>query len=104
VIGYNRVIVIGSLTRDPEIRYNPRGKRVAIFTVAIPDARDPKGTADHFDAVVILGKRDDPMEKIHKGSWVLIEGKMKQRKWETPQGQPQTKVEIIADSIEHLRT
>jgi len=42
--------------------------------------------------------------KIHMGAWVLIEGKMKQRRWETPEGQLRTKVKVIADSIEHLRT
>ncbi len=104
MLGYNRIILIGSLTRDPEIRYNPKGNRVAKITVAIPQGRDPRTTADHFDVLIFLRDQRDPTEKIRKGEWVLIEGKMKQRKWETPEGQSRTKVEIIADSVERLGT
>jgi single-strand DNA-binding protein len=102
VLGYNRVILIGSLTRDPDIRYNAKGNRVAKITVAIPQERDPRTITDHFDVLIFLGDQKDPMEKIRKGQWVLIEGKMKQRSWETPEGQSRTKVEIIADSVEPL--
>ena len=102
MLGYNRVILIGSLTRDPEIRYNPRGERVVKITVAIPNGRGSRKTTDYFDVLIFLGDQRDPTEKIRKGQWVLIEGKMKQRRWETSEGQSRTKVEIIADSVEHL--
>ncbi len=104
MLGYNRVILIGSLTRDPEIRYNPKGNRVAKITVAIPQGRDSRTSFDYFDVLIFLGDQKDPTEKMRKGQWVLIEGKMKQRRWETPEGQSRTKVEIIADSVEHLGT
>ena len=102
MLGYNRVILIGSLTRDPEIRYNPKGERVGKITVAIPNGRDSRTTKDYFDILMFSRDRKDPMEKIRKGHWVLIEGKMKQRRWETPEGQSRTKVEIIADYVKHL--
>jgi len=102
VLGYNRVILIGSLTRDPEIRYNPKGNRVAKITVAIPQGSDSRTTTDHFDVLIFLRDQKDPTGKIQKGEWVLIEGKMKQRRWQTPEGQRRTKVEIIADSVEPL--
>ena len=103
MLGYNRVILIGSLTRDPEIRYNPKGERVVKITVAIPNGRDPQIlTTDHFDVLIFSGDQRNPTERIRKGQWVLIEGKMKQRRWETPEGQSRTKVEIIADTVEHL--
>jgi single-strand DNA-binding protein len=104
VLGYNRVILIGSLTRDPEIRYNPKGEGVVKYTVAIPREPDPKGAVDHFDVLIFLGGRKDSTQEIRKGQRVLIEGKIRQRRWETPEGQSRTKVEIIADSVEHLRT
>ena len=104
MLGYNRVILIGSLTEDPEIRYNPKGNRVAKITVAIPHGRGPKTSSDYFDVLIFLGDQKDPTEKMRKGQCVLIEGKMKQRSWETPEGQSRTKVEIIADSVEHLGT
>ncbi|MFQ6078312.1 MAG: single-stranded DNA-binding protein [Thermodesulfobacteriota bacterium] len=102
MLGYNRVILIGSLTSDPEIRYNPKGNRVAKITVAIPQGRDPRTITDHFDVLIFLGDRKDSMEKMRKGHWVLIEGKMKQRRWQTPGGQSRTKLEIIADSVAPL--
>jgi single-strand DNA-binding protein len=104
VLGYNRVILIGSLTRDPEIRYNPKGERVVKYTVAIPHEPDQKGAVDHFDVLIFLGGQKDSTQKIRKGQRVLIKGKIRQRRWETPEGQSRTKVEIIADSVEHLRT
>ncbi len=100
--GYNRVILIGNLTRDPEIRYNPKGDRVVKMTVAIPNGRGSETTADYFDVMAFWRDQRDPMEKLKKGQWVLIEGKVKQRRWETPEGQSRTKVEIIADTVEHL--
>jgi len=99
VLGYNRVILIGSLTRDPEIRYNPRGERVVRITLAIPNGRM---TTDHFDVVFLSGNQGDSMEKLREGQWILIEGKMKQRRWKTPEGQSRARVEIIADTIEQL--
>ena len=102
MLGYNRVILIGSLTRDPEIRYNPKGERVVKITVAIPNGRDPQMTTDSFDVLIFSGDQKGPLEKIRKGQWVLIEGKMKKRRWETPEGQSRTKVEIIADTLENL--
>jgi len=102
VDGYNRVILIGSLTRDPEIRYNPKGERVVKMTVAIPNRRGPEMTADYFDVMAFWKDERDPMEKLKKDQWVLIEGKVKQRRWKTPEGQSRTRVEIIADTIEHL--
>ena len=101
--GYNRVILIGSLTRDPEIRYNPRGERVVKMTVAIPNRRGPGMIADYFDFMAFWRDQRDPMEKLKKDQWVLIEGKVKQRKWKTREGQSRTRVEIIADAVEHLR-
>ena len=102
MLGYNRVILIGSLTRDPEIRYNPKGERVVKMTVAVPNDRDPPMTTEHFDVLIFSGDQKDTTGKIRRGQWVLIEGKMKQRRWETPEGQTRTKVEIIADTVRHL--
>jgi single-strand DNA-binding protein len=99
VLGYNRVILIGSLTRDPEIRYNPRGDRVVKITLAIPNERM---TTDHFDVVFVSGNQGNLAEKLREGQWVLIEGKMKQRRWKTPEGQSRARVEIIADTIRQI--
>jgi single-strand DNA-binding protein len=93
---------MGSLTRDPEIRYNPKGERVVKMTVAIPNTRGSKMTADYFDVMAFWRDQKDPMEKLKKDQWVLIEGKVKQRRWETPEGQSRTRVEIVADTVEHL--
>lgn len=100
--GYNRVILIGSLTRDPEIRYNPKGERVVKMTVAIPNRHGSEMPADYFDVMAFWRDQRDPMEKLKKDQWVLIEGKVKQRRWKTPEGQSRTRVEIIADAVEHL--
>ena len=72
------------------------------MTVAIPNRRDPETTADYFDVMAFWRYERNPMEKLKKDQGVLIEGKVKQRRWKTPEGQSRTRVEIIADAVEHL--
>jgi single-stranded DNA-binding protein len=77
---------------------------VVKITVAIPQGRDLRASSDYFDVLIFLEDQMVPTGKIRKGRWFLIEGKMKQRRWEVPEGQSRTKVENIADSVEHHGT
>ena len=104
----NKVLLIGNLTRDPELRYIPSGSAVATFTVAInrvyKDQAGEKKEQTSFIRVVVWGRRAEVCgEYLSKGSPVFIEGRLQSRDWETQDGQKRSTVEVVADNIQFLR-
>lgn len=103
---FNRVILMGNLTRDPEVRQSQNGTYVVRAGLAIND-RVPDGQggwkdeASFFDAV-IFGKRAEAFARfMKKGSSVLIEGKLRQSRWQDREsGQNRSKVEVVIDNWE----
>ncbi len=98
---YNKVILIGSLTENPDVRYTPSGSQVSRLSLRID--RD-KGSERSFNpqiVEVIVLERDPPerSQSFSKGCWVLVEGKIQTRSWETLEGQKRSKVEIIGERI-----
>ncbi len=104
----NKVLLIGNLTRDPELRYIPSGSAVATFTVAInrvyKDQAGEKKELVSFIRVVVWGRRAEVCgEYLSKGSPVFVEGRLQSRDWETQDGQKRSTVEVVADNIQFLR-
>ena len=99
-MGYNRVILQGNLTKDPERRVTTSGMAVCEFTVAVNGTR--KDDAPYFGAVVVFGNTAESCSRyLGKGSQVLVEGKLKNDEWEDRQtGQKRSKTRIIADSVQ----
>ncbi len=99
---FNRVILMGNLTRDPELRYNPNGTPVANFSIAVnrkyKQGDELKEEVSYFDIVVFGKQAENCGQYLGKGRSVLIEGKLQQRRWEQ-EGQKRYKVEIVADNI-----
>ena len=105
----NKVLLIGNLTRDPELRYIPSGSAVATFTVAVnrvyKDQAGEKKEQTSFIRVVVWGRRAEVCgEYLSKGSPVFVEGRLQSRDWETQDGQKRNTVEVIADNIQFLRS
>jgi len=108
----NRVVLIGNLTRDPQLRYTPSGTSVANFGIAVnrrrtrPAAAGRQGEQTNevdFFNVVTWGKLAELCSNyISKGSPVALEGRLQSRTWETEDGQKRTAVEIIADNVQFL--
>lgn len=103
----NRVIISGRLTRDPELRYTPAGK--AVCTVALAYNRRYKDASGQWQDdttyinVVCWMKVAELVNRyLHKGSPVLVEGRLESRSWETEAGQKRSVVEIRADRIGFL--
>ena len=103
---YNKVILLGNLTRDPDLRYTPGGLPVCDFALAV---KHRSRTADEikedvcFIDVVVFGKVGErSKEYLHKGSRVLIDGRLTQRRWETPEGKKRSKYEIVANTVQFL--
>jgi single-strand DNA-binding protein len=103
----NKVLIMGNLTRDPELRYVPSGAAVANFTVAInrvyKDKAGEKKEDTSFIRVVIWGKMAEVCgEYLTKGRPVLVEGRLQSRSWEGQDGQKKSTIEVIADNVQFL--
>lgn len=102
---YNKVILIGNLTRDPELRYTPNGKAVSTVGLAI-NSRFKSGEESKeetlFIDVVVWGKQAETVSQyLSKGRQVLVEGRLQERRWEQD-GQQRRKTEVVAENVRFL--
>ena len=104
----NKVLLIGNLTRDPELRYIPSGSAVASFTLAINRVyklqTGEKKEEVSFVRVVVWGRMAETCgEYLKKGSPAFVEGRLQSRSWDGPDGQKRSTIEVIATSVQFLR-
>ncbi|TMI77598.1 MAG: single-stranded DNA-binding protein [Bacillati bacterium ANGP1] len=102
---YNRIILIGRLTRDPELRYVPSGAPVANFTLAVDRPfRDQQGNreTDFIDIVAWRKLAEQVSQYMTKGRMVAVEGRLQLRSYETQDGQKRKVAEVVADGIRFL--
>jgi single-strand DNA-binding protein len=104
----NKVLLIGNLTRDPELRYVPSGTAVATFSIAVnrvyTSQAGEKKEEVSFIRIVVWGRRAEVCgEYLSKGSPVFIEGRLQSRSWEGQDGQKRSTTEVIADNVQFLR-
>lgn len=102
---FNRAIVIGNLTRDPELRSLPSGVQVATIGVATnrvwKDKNGAKQESTDYHNVVVFGRQaETAAQYLRKGSSVLAEGRMQTRSWDGADGQKKYRTEIVADRIQ----
>lgn len=98
----NRVILIGRLARDPELRFTSSGKAVANFSVAVNRTFSRDGEADFFN-IVVWGKiAENCANYLAKGRLVGLEGRIQNRTYETQAGEKRYVTEIIANNVEFL--
>ncbi|WP_025270775.1 single-stranded DNA-binding protein [Hippea sp. KM1] len=104
----NKIMLIGNLTRDPELRYTPAGLGVASFGIAVntPIGKDEQGnrkTETLFVDVVAFGRQAETIaEYLKKGSLVYIEGRLRYRTWEDPNGNKRSKHEVVLNNFQFL--
>jgi single-strand DNA-binding protein len=101
----NRAIVIGNLTRDPELKSLPSGIQVTSFSVATNRVwKDKNGvrqeSADYHNVVVFGRQAETAAQYLKKGSSVLVEGRMQTRSWDAQDGQKKYRTEIVADRVQ----
>jgi len=106
VVGFNKVILIGNLTRNPELRYTPSGTPVANFGLAVnrrfKQADDQKEEVCYIDIVVFGKQAEHCGQYLGKGDGAIIDGRLQQRRWETDDGQRRSKHEVVAQSVTFL--
>jgi single-strand DNA-binding protein len=98
---------MGNLTRDPELRYIPSGTAVASFTVAsnrtYATQTGEKKEEVTFVRVIVWGRRAEVCgEYLSKGSPVFVEGRLRTRTWQAPDGQNRSATEIVANNVQFL--
>jgi single-strand DNA-binding protein len=105
---YNKVILVGNLTKDPELRYTPSGTAVANLRMAINRRYKDRNqeTKDEvcYVTVVVWSKQAETCNQyLHKGSSVMIEGRLQSRSWEDQQTKKQRSVlEVLAERVQFL--
>lgn len=100
----NKVMIIGRLTRDPELRSLTTGKSVASFSVATgrqwTDANGQKQKQSEFHNVVVWGKLAETAgQYLHKASRIYVEGRLQTRDWTGQDGIKRYRTEVVADSF-----
>lgn len=100
----NRIVLIGRLTRDPELRYTPSAKAVTSFTLAVDRRRNQLGEREtDFIDVVTWGRLAETCSKyLSKGRLVAVEGRLQIRSYETQDGQKRKVAEVVADGIHFM--
>lgn len=106
--GINKVILVGNLGRDPEVRYTPSGAAVANLAVATSESWKDKQTGEQqerteWHRIVMFNRLGEIAgEYLKKGSKVYIEGKLQTRKWQDNSGQDRYTTEIVANEMQML--
>ena len=103
----NRVVLVGNLTRDPELRHTPSGTPVCSLRVAVNSRRkDESGQwvdKPNYFSVTVWGQQgENCAQYLAKGRPVGIDGRLDWREWETPEGNKREAVEVVAESVQFL--
>jgi single-strand DNA-binding protein len=104
----NKVIIVGNLGRDPEVRYTPDGASITNVTIATTDTWKDKATGEKKEAtewhrVVFFGKLAEIAgQYLKKGRQVYVEGALRTRKWQDKEGQERYTTEIVANEMKML--
>ena len=99
----NRVVLVGRLTRDPELRTSGGGTAICNFTIAVNRIRKSEDQDADFFNIVCFGKTADFVSQyLQKGRLASVDGRLQQRKYTTKDGQARDVVEILADNVQGL--
>ncbi len=107
---YNRVILVGRLTRDPELRYLPSGTAVATFGIATSRSWTDKNTNEKKEEVMFIDvtsfarSAEIVNQYLKKGNKVLVEGRLALDRWTDQNGQNRSKHTVRADAVQFMET
>jgi len=106
--GVNKVILVGNLGKDPEVRYSPNGGAVANITIATSESWKDKTSGEkqektEWHRVVFFGRLAEIAgEYLKKGAQIYIEGRLQTRKWQDKEGKDRYTTEIVANEMQML--
>ncbi|HXC61852.1 MAG TPA: single-stranded DNA-binding protein [Nitrospiria bacterium] len=103
---FNKVILMGNLTKDPEIRYTPSGTPVANFRLAVNNrykqGEEFKEEVCYIDIVVFGKQAENCGQYLGKGQGVIVDGRLQERRWETEDGVKRSKHEVVAQTVRFM--
>lgn len=100
---FNRVVLAGNITRDPEIRFTGQGVPVCSFGLAVNRVRSKdRDAVDFFDVSVWREQGEAVANHKRKGDPILVEGRLQYRTWEARDGSKRSKVDVVADGVQFL--
>ena len=102
MVAFNRVVLAGNLTRDPELRFTQSGVPVANFGLAVNRVRSKNEEVDFFDVTCWRELGETVTNYKKKGDPILVEGRLQYRSWEANDGSKRNKVDIVADNVQFL--
>ena len=104
----NRVVLVGNLTRDPELRHTPSGTAVCSLRLAVNTRRKDASTGEwtekpnYFDVTVWGNQGENCAQYLSKGRPVAVDGRLEWREWDAQDGSKRQAVEVVADSVQFL--
>ena len=107
MVSINRVVLVGNLTKDPELRHTPSGTAVCNLRLAVNTRRkDETGQwvdkPNYFDITVWGNQGERCAQYLSKGRPVAVDGRLEWREWETPEGNKRQAVDVVADTVQFL--
>src|SRR5215211_7576722 len=102
MVSFNRVVLAGNLTRDPELRFTNDGIPVCSFGLAVNRVRSRSEEVDFFDITCWRELGETVANYKKKGDPILVEGRLQYRTWEAQDGSKRSKVDVVADNIQFL--
>lgn len=102
MVSFNRVILAGNLTRDPELRFTNDGIPVCGFGLAVNRVRSKSEEVDFFDVSAWRELGETIANYKKKGDPILVEGRLQFRSWEAQDGSKRNKVDVVADNVQFL--
>lgn len=99
---FNKVILAGRLTRDPELRFTQDGVPVCSFGLAVNRVRSRNEEVDFFDISAWRDLGETIANYKKKGDPILVEGRLQHRTWEAQDGSKRSKVDVVADTVQFL--
>lgn len=102
-MGFNKVILLGNLTRSPELKYSQTGTAICNFGIAVnrkyKQGEDLKEEVCFLDVTAFGKQAESAAQYLDKGRQALVEGRLQQQRWETDAGEKRSKLVLIAESI-----
>lgn len=99
---FNKIIIVGHLGRDPELRHTPQGKAVCDFSIATSDKYGDKETTTWFK-VTLWGKiAENAAKYFTKGSPAYVEGRLSQEEWTDRDGKPRTTLAVMGSDLKFI--
>ena len=102
MVSFNRVVLAGNLTRDPELRFTQEGVPVCSFSIAVNRIGSKSEAVDYFNVSCWRELGETVANYKKKGDPIIVEGRLKYRTWQAPDGTKRSAVEVVADRVQFL--